>query len=130
MKNRSYITKVIGSSLLIGLVALVGCSAKGVSPIERIANTEMTIKHARESEAINYAPLELKLAEDNLKAAKAAQAEEEYLKAGKMADKALADAILAEEKSKAAKAKKVSIDLQDAIKTFQMENDRMSLKKN
>jgi hypothetical protein len=130
MKNRSYITRVIGISLLLGSVALVGCSAKGAPPTGRIANTEMTIQQARESEAINYAPLELKLAEDNLKAAKAAQAEEEYIKAGELADKALADAILAEERSKAFNAKKVAIDLQDAIKTFQMENDRVYLRKN
>lgn len=130
MKNRSYINRVVGISLLLGSVALVGCSAKGVPPTGKIANTEMTIKQARESEAMNYAPLELKLAEDNLKAAKAAQAEEEYVKAGELADKALADAILAEEKSKASKAKKVSKDLQDAIKIFQMENDRMSIRKN
>ncbi len=128
MKNNVYISRILGISFLLGAVALAGCSA-GTPPTGRIAKTEMTIKQAQENEALNYAPLELKLAEDNLKAAKAAQAEEEYIKAGELADKALADAILAEERSKAGKAKKISSDLQDAIKSFQKENDRLYLRK-
>ena len=125
IKRRTYIRKAVAVPLLLGAVALGGCGTTGAPPTREIANTEMTINQARESEAINYAPLEMRLAEDNLKAAKAAQANEEYAKAKELADKALADAILAEEKSKAAKTKKFAVELQNSIKAFQSESDRM-----
>ena len=65
----------------------------------------MTINQARARNVQKYAPLELRLAEDNLMAAKVAVQNEEYEISQKLSDKALADANLAVAKTIAAKAK-------------------------
>jgi len=128
MKTMKYIAKTVAVPLIIGSVAFCGCGTTGVSPTNEIANTEMNIKQAVENDANKYAPLELRLAEDNLKAAKAAMANEEYEKAQELADKALADATLARAKSNEAKAKKFAGELQESIKSLQSEINRMQSK--
>lgn len=130
MNGKIFIAKAVAVPLLLGSVALGGCGTPGTPPTRELANTEMTIKQAREAEAITYAPLELRFAEDNFRAAKAAVENEEYEKARELAEKALADATLAEAKSNSAKAKKFSIELQDSIKALQTEVDRMQPNEN
>ncbi|MFH2043666.1 MAG: DUF4398 domain-containing protein [Pseudomonadota bacterium] len=128
MKASKYITKAVAVPLILGSVALCGCGTTGVPPTSQIANTEMNIQQAAESDANKYAPLELRLAQDNLKAAKAAMENEEYEKAQRLADRALADATLARAKSNEAKAKKFAEELRDSIKTLQSEINRMQSK--
>ncbi len=128
MKIRKNITMAVTVTLILGILVLGGCGTTGIPPTNEIANTEMRINSARETEAINYAPLELRLAEDNLKAAKSAVEKEEYETARELVEKALADATLAEAKSNAEKAKKFALELQESIKTLQSEINRMQSK--
>lgn len=128
MKGRKYIIKAATVPLIFGIVALGGCGTTGTPPTNEIANTEMSIKQATENQGNTYAPLELRLAQDNLNAAKVATENEDYIKARELADKALADATLAREKSNAAKAKKFAAELQESIKTLQSEINRMQSK--
>jgi len=130
MEGKRYMAKAVAASIILGSVALSGCGTTGTPPTREIANTEMTIKQAMESDANNYAPLELKIAEDNLRAAKAAAESKEYVRARELAEKALADATLAEAKANAAKAKKFAAELKESIKTLESEIDRMQPKEN
>jgi len=128
VKGRRFIAKTLAIPFLLGVGTLGGCGTTVAPPVREISNTEMTINQARESEAVKYAPLELRLAEDNLNAAKAAVKNEEYEKAQKLADKALADANLAMAKTNAAKAKEFAAELQDSIKSLQDEIKHMQKK--
>lgn len=128
MKAKKHIVITTAFSVILSLLILGGCGTTGTPPTNEIANTEMNIKQAVESDANKYAPLELRLAEDNLKAAKAAMANEEYEKAQELADKALADATLARAKSNEAKAKKFAGELQESIKSLQSEINHMQSK--
>ena len=128
MKAKKHIVITTAVSVILGFLTLGGCGTTGTPPTNEIANTEMNIKQAVESDANNYAPMELRLAQDNLKAAKAAMENEEYEKAQGLADKALVDATLARAKSNEAKAKKFTGELQESIKSLQSEINRMQSK--
>jgi hypothetical protein len=125
MKKNKKMARGVYVSLIAGASALSACSGVGVPPTKEIGNTEMTIRKAEESNAINYAPLELRFAQDNLKAAKAAMEQEEYDKARTLAEMALADATAAEAKSNAAKAQKFAQELQESIRALKAEVERM-----
>jgi hypothetical protein len=125
MKKNKKMARGVYVSLIAGATAFSACTGAGVPPTREIANTEMTIRKAEESNAINYAPLELRFAQDNLNAAKAAMEREEYDKARTLAEMALADATTAEAKSNAAKAQKFAQELQESIRALKAEVERM-----
>ncbi len=51
--------------VLFGLL-LAGSCASDKKPTEKLANADLAVQRAREANAINYAPLELRMAEDKL----------------------------------------------------------------
>lgn len=110
--------------LMIGAAGLVGCSTPVPKPDSQLALAETAINRAREVNANEYAPLELKLAEDKLKEAKEAVAKQDFEKARVKAESALLDANLAESKSRAAKQKKITQDMQDDVDTLRQEVKR------
>jgi len=112
-------------TLLIAVVipVMVGCASK-VAPIENITSAEMAIMAAQESNASVHAPLELRVATDKLKQAKAAIEQEEYDKAQRFADEAMLDAQLAEARSRSEKAKKTAQETRDNIETLRHEIER------
>lgn len=116
--------KVIFLLLITMFVSGGIATAKDVAPIEKIATVEKAIEVARESNATIHAPLELKLAEDKLKTAKAAIKEDEFEQARRLADEALIDAKLAEAKSRSEKAKKLSQEMRNSIDTLRHEIER------
>ncbi|HAR96130.1 MAG TPA: hypothetical protein DCR97_09240 [Deltaproteobacteria bacterium] len=105
-------------SLVIVVMAfglVLGCGAKGVMPTEGLAKAETAVKSARTAEARVYAPLDLKLAEDKLAEAKAAAGREDFTSARRLADEARVNALLAEKKADAARAKKSTKDVGDTV---------------
>jgi len=114
---------LIRTSLICGAFLTGGC-ATGVAALEKIANVEMTINQARENNAITYAPLELKFAEDKLIKAKKAIEDEEFEQAKIIAEKALADAQYAEAKSRAEKAKILEQEISASINALRGEANR------
>lgn len=112
------------SVILIGGLLALGCAAK-VAPVENITGAAMAIKEAENSNAGVYAPLELRLAEEKLNAAKQAMAREDYRQAQRLADEALADAQLAEAKSRAEKSKITAEEMRESIETLKHEIERM-----
>ena len=105
---------------LFGLAGMSGCAGEEKALREQTANTEKSIVSARDLYATINAPLELKLANDKLQAAKAATDKREYDQARNLLEEAQADADLARAKAGSAKA----LQLRDNIKALLREIDK------
>lgn len=116
--------QISGFVIVVGMLFTFGCASK-VAPVETISSAEMAIKVAKESTATINAPLELRLAEDKLNAAKEAVKEEEFEEARYLAEQALLDAKFAETKSLSLKAKETAQEMRESIETLQREIERM-----
>ena len=105
---------------LCGLVGASGCAGNGKALTQQIANTEKSIVSARDDNAATNAPLELKLAEEKLQAAKAAADKGAYDQARSMLEEAQVDVELARAKTGSAKAQQI----RDSIKALLKEIER------
>ncbi len=105
--------------LILLLSGMWACA--GVAPVEKMAKLDSQIESARQAEAIVHAPLELKFAEDKYKMAQAAIKDGKYERAGKLADEALLDAQLAEEKALSVQAEQEVQELRDSIEALRSE---------
>jgi hypothetical protein len=106
------------------LVVASGCAAKGNAPVGQLENTEKMINDAKNENATVHAPLELKMADEKLKAAKAAIKAENYDQARRLLDEAKADADLAVAKSASAKTRLIAKEMNDSIETLRKEVER------
>lgn len=110
---------------LLGLpffLLLVGCGGANSAGLQRdITRVEMAITEAQEADAEQHAPLELRLAHDNLQDARKAFTEKEYDKARRFVEKALVDAKLAEATARAEKTKQTAQQLRESIETLNKE---------
>jgi predicted lipid-binding transport protein (Tim44 family) len=97
----------------------------GVAPMEKMVKLESTISNARQAEAIVYAPLELKFAEDKYEMAQDAIADKDYDVARQLADEALMDAQFAEVKALSVKAEKDAQEMRESIETLRSELNRI-----
>jgi hypothetical protein len=113
----------VGCIILV-ILMVTGCGPKMRPPHDVISNAEMAINRARDANAITYAPLDLKFAEEKVAKAKEAMSMENYEEADQLAQDAMLDAQVAETKSRAEKAKKVSQDMQENIDSLQQELQR------
>ena len=118
MKNHLY--QLAGALTLCGLVGVSGCAGNGKALTEQIVSTEKSIVAAREGNASTSAPLELKLADEKLRAAKAAADQREYDRARNLLEEAQVDADLARAKSGSAKAQQ----FRDSIKALLKEIEK------
>jgi len=110
---------------VIALAILVGGCATTQLPSSQLtatlATANETVKQAREVDAQTYAPLELQMAEQKMKAAQIALAEKNHERAGRLANEAMIDARLAAVKSRSAKTQAVVRELQQSIETLREE---------
>lgn len=120
----NHIHQIACMLVLCGLVGISGCAGNGKVPSEQIANTEKTIGEARDSNATVHAPLELKLADEKLQAAKAAVDKKEYDQARRLLEEARADADFANAKTGSIKARRVAKEMRDSINALQQEIER------
>jgi len=102
-------------------LAIGACATNGKVPSEKIRNAEQAIDRARQNGAVAYAPLEIRLAEDKLKAAEEAMKKEEYETARRLADEAFVDAQVAEQKAQGAKSLEAAQELQKTVDTLRRE---------
>ena len=107
--------------MVFGIFWVAGCAEQFPRPDDKLANVETAISRARESGANTLAPLDIKKAEEKLAAARASVKNEDNLKAAQLADEALADAELAEAKSRAEIQKKRSDDVKESVDTLRNE---------
>ncbi len=117
---KKHVYQLACALMLCGLAGAGGCAGNGKALSEQIANTEKSIVAARENNASTSAPLELKLAEEKLRAAKAAADKGAYDQARTMLEEAGVDADLAKAKSESAKAQQI----RDSIKALLKEIER------
>lgn len=117
------VSMIVGASLVFG-VTVMGCAGKVAVPTEKIANAERVIYDARVGNASVNAPLDLRLSEDKLVAAKLAIVQKEYEKATRLTDEAILDAEVAKAKTQAAKAKKISSEMRENIDAMAREIER------
>ena len=97
----------LSASILFWFFIVFGCSGTGNELIlQNISNVEVMINQARQEQAEIYAPLELKLAEENLQEAKDALKDDEPEIANRKAEMAKEYARVADAQSRAEKAKK------------------------
>ena len=92
------------SALLVTLMAsLTGC-AGAVAPTEQVEMSRNAVSRAVTADATQYAPLEMKSAQDKLYSVERALGEKDFATARMLAEQAEADANLAERKARAVKA--------------------------
>ena len=109
--------------IIIFMASMISACA-GVAPMEKMVKLESTIANARQAEAIVYAPLELKFAEDKYEMAQDAIEDKDYDVARQLADEALLDAQLAEVKALSVRAEKEAQEMRESIETLRSELNR------
>ncbi len=105
---------VCGTLILVG-----GCTA--VPSIDTVSPAESAVNRAIAAKAGEYAPFELRLAQENLDAAREAIDDKEYERARRLAEAAEADARLAEVKAQAEIAREQAREIETTIDTLRQE---------
>jgi len=109
----------LGSSLI-----LAGCA--GNPPTTQYALTQSAVNAAVAAGGTQYAPVEMKSAQDKFKAAEMAMHDENYGKARMLAEQAEWDARVAERKSQAVKAEQAVKDSQQGVQDLRNEGMRQT----
>jgi hypothetical protein len=105
---------------------LCGCATNGPPPREQLAVSKSAIANALSAGGSEYAPVEMRNAQDKLDRANVAMAKEDYDDARWLAEQSQADARLAEKKAQSAKAQKSAAVLQEDLRVLREEIDRKS----
>jgi len=110
---------------LLGAMLLSACGG-APRPTGVMSQAELAVRDAERSKAPQYAALELQLARENLDLAKQAMQRKDYEAARRMAEKALVESQLAEEKALAASTREAADDLRKSIESLRDEISRAS----
>ncbi|MGE8438815.1 MAG: DUF4398 domain-containing protein [Pseudomonas palmensis] len=102
------------------LMVLAGCAGVPV-PTEQVELTRNAVSRAVTADATQYAPAEMKAAQDKLYAVERALGERNLVAARTLAEQAEADASLAERKARAAKAQQQLRSAQQGIEVLKQE---------
>jgi hypothetical protein len=103
------------AALVLSLMVMACASGNQVAAGKDIGGAQSALNQAQTSNAQQYAPLELKLAQNKLEQAHDAFSQENYKEAQYRAQEALADANLAESKSHNAKTQETVQALKKSI---------------
>ncbi|HBM09539.1 DUF4398 domain-containing protein [Pseudomonas sp. Choline-3u-10] len=110
------------AAVALGGLLLVGCA--GNPPNEQFAVTESAVRGAVSAGATEYAPVDMRAAQEKWKQAELAMQKENYEEARRLAQQAEWDARVAERKAQAAKAQKAVEDAQKGIQELREESMR------
>ncbi|HEX6176645.1 MAG TPA: DUF4398 domain-containing protein [Candidatus Binatia bacterium] len=113
------------SYLTVGALVFSGCSSV-TPPREELATAELAVREAQQSKASQHASLELRMATEKLNRAKQAMRDEDHVAARRLAEQALVDAQLAENKARSAEARAMARQLREGIETLRKEAERVS----
>lgn len=102
------------------LMVLAGCAGVPL-PTEQVELTRNAVSRAVTADATQYAPAEMKAAQDKLYAVERALGERNLVAARTLAEQAEADANLAERKARAAKAQQQLRSAQQGIEVLKQE---------
>ena len=102
------------------LMVLAGCA--GVpAPTDQVELTRNAVGRAVTADATQYAPADMKSAQDKLYAVERALGEKNFVAARTLAEQAEVDANLAERKARAAKAQQQLLNAQKGIEVLKQE---------
>ncbi|MFV0456554.1 MAG: DUF4398 domain-containing protein [Pseudomonas sp.] len=118
--TRFQLSKLAAASL--GVLMLAGCA--GNPPNEQFAVTESAVRSAVSAGATQFAPVEMREAQDKWRDAELAMQKEDYDEARTLAEQAEWDARVAERKAQATKAQKAVEDAQQGIQELRDEGMR------
>jgi hypothetical protein len=104
---------------------IMGCASMP-PPTEQIAVSKATVTRAASVGGNEYAPVELKSATQKMNAAEQAMADEDYVKARRLAEQAQVDAKLAETRAALAKAQLAVRNAEESNRILRQELDRTS----
>ena len=107
-------------------VLMAGCASSGPKPTEQIAVSKSAVANAEAAGGNEYAPVEMRTAQDKMDRAHRAMDKEDYVNARWLAEEAQVDARLAEKKAHSAKAQKAAIVMGDDIRVLRDEINRKS----
>ena len=112
-------------AFIYGAIGAGGCSSVQ-PPTATVSQAQLAVREADQSKASQYAPLELRKAQEKLAEAEKAMRNEEYLKARRLAEAALVDARLAESKANSEIARQNAAELRKTIESLRAETERGS----
>lgn len=110
------------------VLLIAGCASQKYSRdtvVTQISNVELMISQAKQNRAEEYAPLELRLAEEKLQEAKEALKNGEFDLSGRKAEMAMEHARLSEAKTQAEKAKNQTLKEEKDVDMLRNEIDRV-----
>jgi Domain of unknown function (DUF4398) len=105
-------------------VVVLGACASVAPPTEQMAVSRSAVANAVSAGGAEYAPVEMRAAQEKMDRANRAMGKEDFEDARKLAEEAQADARLAEKKAQAAKAQKAASVTQDDIRVLREEINR------
>lgn len=114
--------KALGA-IALAAVVVAGC-ASTPPPTEQMAVSKFAVANAVSAGGSQYAPVEMRAAQDKMDRAHRAMTKEDYEDAGRLAKEAQADARLAEKKAESAKARKAASVTQEDIRVLREEMNR------
>ncbi|MFO7602200.1 MAG: DUF4398 domain-containing protein [Gammaproteobacteria bacterium] len=109
---------------IAGVVLLVTGCASMPPPTEQMAVAKASVTRAASVGGNEYAPIELRSATEKMTAAEQAMADENYVKAQRLAEQAQVDAKLAETKAALAKAEVAVRNAEESNRILRQEMDR------
>lgn len=112
---------------VFALMALEGC-ASTPPPVEKMAVAEAAIQTASTTSTSEGAPAELQIAIAKLASARQAIADEEYERAGQLAEQAEVDAQVAVLHAQSVRARKSAQESQDAARALREEINRKTIR--
>ena len=111
--------------IVLAALTVTGCASRGPLASTKVGQAERAVDEAQQSGASISAPVELRTAEDKLKAARAAMAQEDYDQAIRVAEQAAVDADYARARAVNERAKRMADEMRQTIQTLRQELERL-----
>lgn len=111
--------------IVIAAPLAAGCAGNGPLASTKLAQAERAVDEAQQSGAAVSVPVELRTAEDKLKAARAAMANKDYDVAIRQSEQAAVDADYARARAVNERIKKMADEMRANIQTLRQELDRL-----
>ena len=116
---------VIQLLLLCGAMGLSSCAGKPpAATVAQVSQADLAVQQASKSKAPEYASLELYTAREQLAGAQEAMRRKDYTQARRWAERALANAQLAEAKAEAEQTRRAAAELRHSIEALRREAEQ------
>lgn len=124
MNSLSRYQRYLAAGAIGCAVFVAGCATAPPASNEQMAVSRAAIANATSAGGAEYAPMEMRAAQDKMDRADRAVAKEDYDGALRLAEDAQVDARLAEKKANAAKAQKAAVVIHDDNRVLRDEINR------